>query len=265
MTETHTAVEIEGAVQLSVVIDCPDGGGRHPCALLLHGLGGHKDNDIHLMLVSKLHELGIASVRFDFPGCGDSGGTTRNLTVGNAAAALQAVTRLAGVHRQLSKSQLGAVGASFGGAVLLRAARHIENLRAMVLRSPVSDYVAVRTAQLGPQGLSDWERSGVSDVASASGRYPTPFEFFLDAQTHDAYAEASRTKVPLLIVQGGADATVPVQHSERLQAAWGGEADLVVFASADHSMSDANSMRRFVLLASDFLQSNLVEREGDER
>ena len=260
MVEFRECVEIAGAVRLSVLIDCPNTSTRLPFALLVHGLGGHKDNAIHLGLAARLNELGIASVRFDFPGHGESGGTTRELTISSAVDALRAVVKLASGHRQLSGGRIGAVGASFGGTVLMRAARRVEGLRAMVLRSPVSDYVAVRTAQLGEQGLSHWERSGFSDVASASGHHPTPFEFLRDAQAHDAFAEASRTELPLLVVHGGADATVPVEQSERLVAAWGRDADLIVFASADHSMSDANSKHRFILLASDFLQSGLVDR-----
>lgn len=53
--------------------------------LLVHGLGGSKNSETHLAVAKQLYKMGIATLRFDFPGHGESGGTTEELTISRGA------------------------------------------------------------------------------------------------------------------------------------------------------------------------------------
>ena len=60
----------------------PDEQNNFPCMILCHGTGSHKDEAGNLFaeLAAKLVEKGIASLRFDFAGCGDSKAEQQELT-----------------------------------------------------------------------------------------------------------------------------------------------------------------------------------------
>ena len=62
--------------------------------LLVHGLGGSKNSETHLAAVKRLSEINIATLRFDFPGRGESGGTTEELTISRGAALVDELSNL---------------------------------------------------------------------------------------------------------------------------------------------------------------------------
>ena len=73
--ETPVVFDSKGQ-QIVGMLHVPNGRGRFPGALLLHGFTGTK-TESHRMFVKlsrRLAEHGIASLRFDFRGSGDSAG-----------------------------------------------------------------------------------------------------------------------------------------------------------------------------------------------
>ena len=51
--------------------------------VLCHGFGGSKDNQLFELIADSLQRHGIASVRFDFNGHGESEGRFQDMTVPN--------------------------------------------------------------------------------------------------------------------------------------------------------------------------------------
>ncbi|MCY4032713.1 MAG: alpha/beta fold hydrolase [Hyphomicrobiales bacterium] len=221
--------------------------------LLVHGLGGNKNSETHLAAVERLSEMGVATLRFDFPGHGESSGTTEELTISQGAALVNKLTDE--LAERFSGKPIALLGASYGGSCIL-ASQVSAKAAAIVLRSPVSDYQAVRAHQLGPDGLARWEKEGVIDGLISRGRL-TPWAFYIDAGRIDLYAKAANERAPLLLVHGNKDTTVPVAQSERLCSAWGGKTDLRQIAGGDHSLSDTTHTRMFVDLACSWIADHL--------
>ena len=241
-----------GKDSISVVETSPEGR-TTGAVLLVHGLGGSKNSETHLATVKRLSEMNIATLRFDFPGHGESGGTTEELTIGRGAALVDELADL--LAKRFTGKPFALLGASYGGSCIL-ASQASAKAAAIVLRSPVSDYQAVRARQLGPDGLARWEKEGVMDGLISRGRL-TPWAFYTDAGQIDVYAKAANERALLLLVQGNKDTTVPVAHSERLCSAWGGRADLIQIADGDHSLGDAIHTRMFVDLGCLWIADNL--------
>ena len=79
-------VEIQGSVgQLKAVIQVPElkAEQKVPMVIICHGFGGHKDAGLLKMISDDLEAKGIASIRFDFNGHGESEGDFQNMTVLN--------------------------------------------------------------------------------------------------------------------------------------------------------------------------------------
>lgn len=95
-----------------------------PAVIMCHGLAGHKigKNKLYVLLSEKLAELGIASLRFDFRGSGDSEGDFIDMTisgeVSDAVEALDYLVQASGID----SSSLGIFGRSLGGIIAILAA-----------------------------------------------------------------------------------------------------------------------------------------------
>ena len=69
--------------KLAAVIQRPDGQKQYPMVMLLHGFTSRKDTPLLTTLANKLEAKGIASIRFDFNGHGESEGRFQDMTVLN--------------------------------------------------------------------------------------------------------------------------------------------------------------------------------------
>src|SRR5574344_362483 len=70
---------------LSAVIETPDikTGQKIPMVIICHGFCGNKNEPLHKALSDSLLSKGIASIRFDFNGHGESDGDFQEMTVLN--------------------------------------------------------------------------------------------------------------------------------------------------------------------------------------
>lgn len=108
--------------------------------LFLHGFGGQRSESGRLFVrtARRLAPLGIASLRFDFAGSGDSEGEDVDSSILSQLEDAVVAFRLLRAMTRRPSSALGVVGYSLGGAMAaLLGAR--EALGAMVLWAPVSD------------------------------------------------------------------------------------------------------------------------------
>lgn len=235
-------------------VERPAEGTARGVVVLVHGLGGQKNSETHLLAVEQLAGLGLASIRFDFPGHGESGGSTETLTIGLGARVLDHVAAQArDRHPDLP---LALFGASYGGTCIL-ASSAMWTARAIVTRSPVSDYAAVRARQLGPDGMARWERDGKIDGLISRQRL-TPWAFYEESQRMDLFATATQATTPLLIAHGEKDKTVPMADSQRLVDSWAGRVDLVKVSGGDHSLDDPLHTALFVAMGCSWIADHLT-------
>ena len=65
---------LSDGIELAGNLHLPPGPGKHPAFIVLHGFAGSKDNSHAELMARLLAEWGYAALRFDFRGCGKSGG-----------------------------------------------------------------------------------------------------------------------------------------------------------------------------------------------
>src|SRR2546425_12614526 len=116
--ETPIVFDCRGQ-QIVGMLHLPEGKGRFPAALLLHGFTGTKV-EIHRMFVKlsrTLADHGIASLRFDYRGSGDSAGEFEDMTVRSEVADSLEALKFLGRQARINSRRIGVVGLSLGGAV----------------------------------------------------------------------------------------------------------------------------------------------------
>ena len=111
-----------------------------------HGLTAHHRNGMYVRMARALAGAGVASIRFDYQGVGESGGSTKQrfLLERPARDDTLAVVEWA---RGEGFQRFALVGSCFGARTALAAAPAVEGLEALVLLAPpVRDVQSVKTA-----------------------------------------------------------------------------------------------------------------------
>lgn len=187
-----------------------------PAVLMCHGLAGHKTGKfrVYVLLAEMLSKLGIASLRIDFRGSGDSEGSFSEMTleseVSDAVVALNYLRN----RPDVDKSRIGLFGRSVGGTVALMAAKRSGSIKSIATWAPLYD---------GEQWQNQWtmlQSPEVSDedrreMMKINGQVPG-VKFFneLFAMRMEDHLE-DLTNTPMLHIHGDKDFVVTTQHADR--------------------------------------------------
>ncbi len=261
MEETLSIRDAQG-VRTAAILSTPSAP-TTALAILCHGFLSNKNSTTNKALTRLLLEHGIATLRFDFFGQGDSDGPFEAITVTTAITQTEAVVTEAGSR---GFTEIGLVGSSFGGLIaLLTAARH-PRLCCLALKCPVPDFPELLRLEFGPEGMAEWQRTHtIPDVTGKPGRLPLRFAFYEDCLRHQGYVAAASVACPTLIVQGDRDELVPLHQSRQLQQALAGPSRVEIVAGADHGFTKGEHFHRMTELITEWLTRHLVGPAGSPR
>ncbi|MBN1179217.1 MAG: alpha/beta fold hydrolase [Anaerolineae bacterium] len=172
----------------------PPAQGVGPGVLLLHALGGHKED--WATLATQLQEAGYGVLALDARGHGESGGTFDPQADGDLLVddVLRAWAVLA-YQPEVDPERTAMVGASIGANLGLRAAALEPTVRAVALLSPGLDYSGVRT----DDAIVDYGARPILIVASEEDTYA--------AESALALAEAAQGQPVVTLYPSGGHGT----------------------------------------------------------
>jgi alpha-beta hydrolase superfamily lysophospholipase len=214
-------------------------------------LGGF-GSDMRGIKASFLDRIGAASglavLRFDYSGHGESGGRFEDGTIGlwleEALAALGCLTQGPQVI----------VGSSMGAWLALLVARVLQargegaRLAGLVLLAPAVDFTEkLLWERMGPQARAELEKAGTWRRRSAYSADPAPItkELIEEGRRHLLLGSTIRTYCPVHIIQGMADDDVPWQHATTLVEHLAGDpVTLTLVKDGDHRLSRAEDLAR---------------------
>ncbi|MET0574360.1 MAG: alpha/beta fold hydrolase [Mesorhizobium sp.] len=201
-------------------LSLPDGVATPSAVLLLHGFTGSRD-ELEIPAVKegiferasrKWADKGIASLRIDFRGNGESEGSFEDMTLdAQVKDALAALDYLA-ASGEVDKDRLALVGWSMGGAVgSAVAGRTPHKLTSVSLWAPGTNMASAITFVLGPdtvkQGLAS-EDKPVTAKLPWGAEISLKRGFFESMYAIDPVAEITHYKGPLLVAVGTKDDVV---------------------------------------------------------
>ncbi|MDR1908372.1 MAG: alpha/beta fold hydrolase [Spirochaetaceae bacterium] len=236
----ETSVSIDaGTYQIPAVVTTPQGGAgsAFPAIVMLHGYGSTKDEagNGYKIAAPELAKKGIASIRIDFMGYGDStvdhADYTIDVGVREAGLAADYIAALPGID----PARIGVLGWSKGGAVALLAAGRNPVFKSVLTWAGASNLSGVYSAG----GYEAARRNGVY-VAEFDWRGPLnlSLEAFEVAAGTDILAEFSRSAAPVLAIAGSEDTAVPPETTEQIRAASANAASrTLIIPGADHTFN----------------------------
>ena len=150
------SIEANGRT-IPAVVTLPVGEGPFPAVVLNHGHGGNKDEGTGFGGIAEaLAEAGIASIRMDFPGCGDSTEPFTENTLSNMIADSNAAKDYLVANYPVDADKLGILGYSMGGRVALEIITAEDNpYKATLILSGLSTPGDEAIANILPEGMTE--------------------------------------------------------------------------------------------------------------
>ncbi|WP_322044695.1 alpha/beta hydrolase [Paraburkholderia sp. J67] len=115
--QTKVSIPSDG-IQLSGVLHVPeDAKGARPAIVVSHGFGGNKDGETHVIEANLYASLGYVVLRFDFRGCGESGGQPGRVICQEEVADMRNVITWLQARPEVRADRILLSGQSFGAAI----------------------------------------------------------------------------------------------------------------------------------------------------
>ncbi|WP_374405685.1 alpha/beta hydrolase family protein [Pelagerythrobacter sp.] len=231
-TETLTIAGPAGN-DLSGALELPDGPVRG-AALYAHCFTCTKQSRAAVAVSRALAGRGIACLRFDFTGLGDSGGDfgadSFPADVGDVEAATAALVDRFGPGVLL-------VGHSLGGAAVLAAAGELKEVAAVATIAAPADVAHVLHQLSGD--LDAVEKNGRGEVEIGGRPFTISRAFLEHLHGVDLAGEVGELDRPLLIMHSPTDQLVGIENAARLFEAAKHPKSFVSLAGADHLLLEA--------------------------
>lgn len=219
----------DDGIRLHAKLDVPGGVEKCPLCIVIHGFTGHME-ETHIIAAAKtLNECGIASLRVEMYGHGQSGGEFRNHTlykwVSNALAVVEYAKNLDFV------TDLYITGHSQGGLLtMLIAGMRPDDFKAAIPLSPA--WMIPDSAREGNMLGMPFDPNHIPEELS-EGPLRLSGNYIRVAQTIHPEDEIRRYDGPVLIIQGDEDEAVPLSYAKKAAELYK-NAELVIIPGDDH-------------------------------
>jgi len=240
--------------RLKAIIQKPElqPGEKCPMVVFCHGFGGRKEGPLFELVADTLQAHGIASIRFDFNGHGESEGEFVDMTVPNeiedAKKVVEYVSNLSYVSSLAiaGHSQGGVVASMLAGKLSEEVGKPAFSAVALMAPAAVLRDDAIRGSTMGKQ----YDPFNPGEYVELWGGLKLGAEFIRTAFSLPIYETAAKYQGSALIIHGNADRVVPYTYGERFHEIWP-NSELVIQEYYDHGFTQ--NMYRTTDIVSEYL------------
>ena len=227
-----------GKLQAILVKPELQAGQQCPMVVFCHGFSGRKDGPLFELICDTLQAHGIASIRFDFNGHGESEGEFKDMTVPNE---IEDAKKVVAYVRDLRYvSDIAIVGHSQGGVVAAMTAGQMSQeagqdaFKAVALMAPAAVLRddAIRGNTMGKM----YDPFDPGEYVELFGGLKLGGDYIRTAFSLPIYETAAYYQGSALIVHGNADRVVPYTYGERFHKIWP-KSEFVLQEYYDHGLS----------------------------
>lgn len=219
-------------------IDFPDSPPK-AFAIFAHCFAGSHHTPGAARTCKQLTDFGIASLRFDFPGLGQSEGEFADTTFSQNVADLKAAANwLAEYH---SAPQL-IMGHSLGGAAALAAASQIDSIAAVATIGAPFD--PAHSVLHYADKIDDIDQNGYATVTLGGRDLVISKSFLEDLADTNPEVYLSKLRKPLLLLHSPIDQTVGINNAQTIFSATRYPKSLVSLEKTDHLLTRQGTAQR---------------------
>lgn len=243
--------------QLSGRLELPTGEVR-AYAVFAHCFTCSKDVLAASRIPKTLSENGIAVLRFDFTGLGNSEGDFSNThfssNVDDLRSAVEALEK-----NDMTPSIL--IGHSLGGAAVLKLSTELDIIKAVVTIGAPSDTKHV--SHLFKSEIPTILESGEAEVQLAGRTFKIKKSFIDDINKQNILGALSSSKKAYLIMHSPVDQTVSIDHAAEIYQALKHPKSFISLGDADHLVSKAKDARYLANMISAWVDQYIPEESRE--
>ncbi|MCB1113227.1 MAG: alpha/beta fold hydrolase [Chlamydiia bacterium] len=246
MHETRESVTLENQGQkIFGIFHAPKVQAPYPAVLFCHGLAGHKTGRfrIYVEIAERLTKEGIAVLRVDFRGSGDSEGQIADMTLtGEIEDAILAFNWMK-AHSGVNSDRLGIFGRSLGGSVAALTASEVNLCKSLALWAPIFNADQWRDKWRLVEHY-DGHPEDHAELRTINGQV-VGLGFYQELFRMDMPKALENLKnVPLLHLHGLKDEIIsPVQADHFEMAREGSPSKFMLFDESDHDFSHSSERK----------------------
>ena len=227
-----------GEYEIPAIMTSPEGTVVVPGVILLHGSASHKNEvgDLYLRLAEQLANNGIASIRIDFAGTGDSPVDYTHYTLKTAVRDAEVALAFLRSQPRVDDHRIGVVGFSQGGLIAQLLVAQQPGIKSFVAWSSVASDGIGPFADMFETLYMKAKREGQVEQQFA-WRPPltVSYEWFEQVMANQSLSGMAEYTGSVLAIAGSNDTVVPPTAATRLIVASGSDvARAVTIKGADH-------------------------------
>lgn len=230
--------------------------GKIPAVILFHGFTGNsmEPHFIFVKLSRYLEKIGIASVRFDFAGSGESDGDFVDMTLSNELSDAHNILDFVKTLDFIDNKRIGLIGLSMGGTIasMLAGQRPLE-IKSLCLLAPAGTIADIISERYVGERLPEMTEKGWLDI----GGLALGLNMLKDISNIDIYQRSAGFDKNVLIIHGELDETVPIKASEMYLDIYGYRAKLHIIKGGDHLFSSLKIESETIEKTAEFLKTEL--------
>lgn len=249
-----------------------------PLVIFCHGYKGFKDWGAWHLVAEAFANAGFCFLKFNFS---HNGGTVEQpidfpdlnaFAENNFSHELddidRVITSIKNGNENLTQkiSDISIIGHSRGGGIALIKAEDDNRIHKVVTWASVSDFKP--RFQENTENFEKWKETGVTYVENSRTKQQLPhhFQFYEDYKANENLFSIKRAvqhlSVPLLIIHGEEDQTVPIKEAQAIHS-WNGDSNLQIIKNGDHVFGSQHpwnqsempeDLKKVVALTIDFLK-----------
>ena len=219
---------------LSARLELPDNEAAKHYAIFAHCFTCNKNLSAVRNISRSLNNYGIAVLRFDFTGLGESEGEFADT---NFSSNVQDLIDAANFLEQEYQAPSLLIGHSLGGAAVLFAAAQILSVKAVATIGAPSSPAHVK--HLLQNGLEDIEKYGSAKIAIGGRPFNVSRQFLQDIQSQNMDDVLKNLRKPILILHSPLDSIVGIGQAENIFKAARHPKSYISLDGADHLLSNA--------------------------
>jgi uncharacterized OsmC-like protein/pimeloyl-ACP methyl ester carboxylesterase len=229
-------------------------------ALFAHCFTCSKDLRAVREISRELCDEGLAVLRFDFTGLGESEGEFAESDFSSNVDDLVAAANY--LRREYRAPEL-LIGHSLGGAAVLLAAAKIPEVKAVATIGAPSDTKHLRASLI--QSAPELASADEAEIELEGRRFTIKRQFLEDLEAQDVERWLGGLQLPLLVLHSPTDQTVAIEHARRIYDAAQHPKSFVSLDGADHLLSEPRDARFVAGLLAAWSARYLVAEASDPR
>ena len=202
-----------------------------------HGLLSSKESTKYIAIGERLSQAGMALLRFDFRGIGESEGRWEDDTVTRRIVDLRSAIAFVRSDERF-RNHIGLLGSSLGGYVTLIVASSSKEIRASVIWA------------------TPFHLDGLELKQDVEGVPPLARAFFEDLPRHRLHPLLPEV-ANCMVIHGEADELVPVDQAWEIFHGLGSPKEIHVIEGADHRLTQPGHRQRAMDLSAEWFRKFL--------